>query len=66
MIPIRIVISADVYTILAIVLIILRRTDRIDWPWVWVTAPLWVPLVVAAVAGLWVAVPALWEAYGRP
>lgn len=27
----------------------LKLGNVIDWPWVWVFAPLWVPLLVAAV-----------------
>lgn len=30
-------------TILFIVFLILKLTGVIDWPWVWVTAPLWIP-----------------------
>ena len=39
--------------ILGIVLIALRVAGVISWPWIWVLAPLWVP--VAACAVLWLA-----------
>lgn len=35
-------------TILAIVFMVLKLTGNIDWPWVWVFAPIWIPLALAA------------------
>jgi hypothetical protein len=35
------------FELLGIVFIILRLCGVIDWPWVWVLAPIWVPI------GLW-------------
>ena len=29
---------------LAIVFVVLKLTDNIDWPWVWVLAPVWIGL----------------------
>jgi hypothetical protein len=34
-------------TILAIIFMVLKLTGNIDWPWVWVFAPIWIPLAVA-------------------
>lgn len=34
-------------TILAIVFMVLKLTGNIDWPWVWVFAPIWIPLAFA-------------------
>lgn len=34
-------------TILAIVFMVLKLTGNIDWPWVWVFAPVWIPLALA-------------------
>lgn len=34
-------------TILAIVFMILKLTNYIDWPWVWIFAPIWIPLAIA-------------------
>jgi hypothetical protein len=33
---------------LAIVFIALKLAKAIDWPWIWVLAPIWIPLAVAA------------------
>ncbi|UJD21166.1 membrane protein [Mycobacterium phage SororFago] len=33
--------------ILAIVFLVLKLTNVIDWSWVWIFAPVWIPL------GLW-------------
>ena len=32
--------------VLFIVFLTLKLTENIDWPWLWVTAPLWVPLAL--------------------
>lgn len=34
-------------TILAIIFMVLKLTGNIDWPWVWVFAPIWIPLAIA-------------------
>lgn len=34
-------------TILAIVFMVLKLTGYIDWSWVWVFAPIWIPLALA-------------------
>jgi len=33
-------------TILAIVFMVLKLTGHIDWSWVWVFAPIWIPLAL--------------------
>jgi hypothetical protein len=45
--------------ILAIVFIVLKLCNVIDWRWWWVTCPLWGPL---AIAGLLIGVVYLWSA----
>jgi hypothetical protein len=35
--------------VIFIVLLILKLTDLIDWSWWWVTAPIWIAVVVALV-----------------
>ena len=45
---VRLIAGANLYTIAAIVLVLLRVTNRIDWAWAPVTAPLWVPLLLSA------------------
>jgi hypothetical protein len=32
--------------ILTIVFITLKLTDHIDWSWIWVLAPMWIPIAV--------------------
>lgn len=34
-------------TVLFLIFLVLKLTDHIDWSWWWVTAPLWIPLVLA-------------------
>lgn len=34
------------FGLLTIVFIVLKLTDTIDWPWVWVLAPLWLSTLV--------------------
>jgi predicted RND superfamily exporter protein len=34
---------------LTLIFITLKLTEVIDWPWIWVLAPLWIPLAVAIV-----------------
>ncbi|EHB47631.1 hypothetical protein MycrhDRAFT_5757 [Mycolicibacterium rhodesiae JS60] len=36
-------------TILFIVFMVLKLTSVIDWSWLWVAAPLWIPLSLAGV-----------------
>lgn len=34
---------------LAIVFIALKLTNYIDWSWLWVLAPLWIPIVITVI-----------------
>lgn len=34
-------------TLLFLIFLVLKLTDNIDWSWWWVTAPLWIPALVA-------------------
>lgn len=45
--------SADVHRDVFILFLVCKLTGVTDWPWVWVLAPLWVPLVLT---GLFVCV----------
>ena len=36
-------------TLLAIVFIVLKLTGVIDWSWLWVLAPIWMPLGLALI-----------------
>jgi hypothetical protein len=31
---------------------VLKLTNYIDWSWWWVTAPLWIPIIILGVVGL--------------
>lgn len=33
-------------TVLFLIFLVLKLTNYIDWSWWWVTAPLWIPLVI--------------------
>ena len=35
--------------LLAIVFITLKRTGVISWSWLWVLAPIWIPMAIAGV-----------------
>lgn len=39
--------------ILFIVFLILKLTGNIDWSWVWVTSPLWIPLTLCFFSVFW-------------
>lgn len=43
---VRLVVGGSFYAILAIGLLLLRVTQRIDWAWIPVTAPLWAPFLL--------------------
>ena len=34
-------------TLLAIIFMVLKLTGHIDWSWVWVLAPIWIPIALA-------------------
>lgn len=38
--------GAGFMTLLAIVFITLKLTGNITWPWLWVLAPIWAPLLL--------------------
>ena len=35
--------------LLAIVFIVLMRTDYLDWSWWWVLSPLWIPIALGII-----------------
>ena len=49
--------SLNFFECLALVFIALRLAGLITWPWVWVLAPLWLPvclfILIACVVVLW-------------
>ena len=36
-------------TVLFLIFLMLKLTDKIDWSWWWVTSPLWAPLAVVLI-----------------
>lgn len=52
--------SSGVTTPLFIIFLVLKLTDIIDWSWVWVLSPLWIPymlfFIISIVVVLFVAV----------
>lgn len=42
-------VSIGLDTILFIVFLVLKLTDTIDWSWLWVTSPLWIPIAFGIV-----------------
>ena len=41
-------------SILFLVFLVLKLTNVIDWSWWWVTAPLWVPIIIFLVFCWWI------------
>ena len=47
--------------LLTVVFITLKLTGYINWPWVWVLSPMWIPLLIAAVLLLVIGIVAYME-----
>jgi hypothetical protein len=43
----------DVLGAVFIVFLVLKLIGTITWPWLWVTAPLWVPLAALIAGAVW-------------
>ena len=41
--------GVELGNLLCVLFVGLKLTGNIDWPWVWVVAPIWVPLAIVAV-----------------
>ena len=39
-------------SVLTIVFVVLRLTEHIDWPWVWVISPIWISFVLFSVLAI--------------
>ena len=44
--------SLGLGTILFLIFLVLKLTNYIDWSWWWVTAPLWIPIVMIGIIGI--------------
>lgn len=47
--------ATNIRTILFIIFLVLKLCGVIDWSWWWVTAPIWIPIVLAIIVTLVVA-----------
>jgi len=46
--------SVGIPGILFCIFVVLKLTNHIDWSWIWVTSPLWIPIcVVICVLVIW-------------
>lgn len=41
---------------LALIFITLKLLDKIDWSWIWVLSPLWIPLLIAIIIIMFIVV----------
>ena len=39
-------------TVLFIVFLVLKLTEKIDWSWWWVTSPIWIPVALVLVGAI--------------
>lgn len=44
--------SVGLSGLLTLLLVYLKLTNQIDWAWVWVLSPLWIPLGLLALIGI--------------
>ena len=40
------------FGLMFLILMTLKLTNYIDWSWWWVTAPLWIPIVIIGIIGI--------------
>jgi hypothetical protein len=58
--------GTNVTGVLLILFIVLKLTNNIDWSWLWVLSPLWIPVgIVVAVAALSALILLVMEAFKR-
>ena len=43
-------------TILFVVFLVLKLTEKIDWSWWWVTSPIWIPVALVFAMAIIVAI----------
>lgn len=39
---------------LFLIFLILKLTGVISWSWIWVLSPIWIPLIIAVLAGIFI------------
>lgn len=42
--------SISISAVLTIVFVVLKVTHTIDWNWIWVLSPIWIPVVLWVIA----------------
>jgi Na+-translocating ferredoxin:NAD+ oxidoreductase RnfE subunit len=58
--------GTNVTGVLLILFIVLKLTNNIDWSWLWVLSPLWIPVgIVVAIAALSALILLVMEAFKR-
>jgi hypothetical protein len=49
--------------IVFIIFLVLKLTDKIDWSWIWVASPLWLPILSVVVALIFVFILSIFIAF---
>lgn len=49
--------------IVFIIFLVLKLTDKIDWSWIWVTSPLWLPILSVVFALIFVFILSIFVAF---
>jgi len=44
--------GTNIWTILLVVFVVLKLTHTIEWKWIWVLSPLWIPIAIVIVAAI--------------
>jgi len=44
--------ETNIWTILLVVFVVLKLTHTIEWKWIWVLSPLWIPIAIVIVAAI--------------
>ena len=55
----NVTVNFPIFGILGLIFITLKLTGHITWSWMWVLAPFWIPLAIAAVIFLVVFIVAM-------
>lgn len=50
-------------TLLGITFIVLKLTGVINWSWIWVLSPIWIPLVIFILFAIFLLVASITEKY---
>jgi hypothetical protein len=57
--------GTSILTVLLVVFVVLKLTDNIDWGWMWVLSPFWIPLgALVGVIGVIITVGLMASVFG--